>query len=65
MKLPANRWRIAGLALVGIAALFAWQQHRLRLVTACTSTGGLWDGRASKCLPARQSPILQRDLRRT
>ena len=65
MRLPPSRMLVAGLALAAIAVLVSWQQHRLRLMAACASDAGIWDGRASKCLPVPPSPILQRDLRRT
>ena len=65
MTIPPLRVLVAGLALATVAVLLAWQQHRVKLIAACTADAGIWDGRTSKCLPARPSPILQRDLRRT
>ena len=54
---------IAGLIAAALVALLSWQLHRERLVKACLSTGGAWDG--ASCGPARLRPILRRDLQRS
>ena len=54
---------IAGLIAVALLALLSWQLHRERLVKACLSSGGAWDGAA--CGPPRLRPILRRDLHRS
>ena len=56
---------IEAVAVALLLVLFGWQQRRSRLVAACVTSGGIWDGRASHCIPLPGSPILQRDLRRT
>jgi hypothetical protein len=54
---------IAGLIAAALLALLSWQLHRERLVKACLSSGGAWDGGA--CGPPRLRPILRRDLHRS
>jgi hypothetical protein len=54
---------IAGLITVALLSLLGWQLHRDRLVKACLSNGGDWDGGA--CGPMRLRPILRRDLQRS
>ena len=60
-----NRGRllIAGLLIAALLALFGWQMHRERLVKACLSLGGAWDG--FSCGPSRLRPILRRELERS
>lgn len=60
-----SRRRIVIAALLGAAlfALLGWQLHRERLVKACLSSGGAWDG--GNCGPPRLRPILRRDLDRS
>ena len=57
------RIMIAGLIAVALLALLSWQLHRERLVKACLSSGGAWDG--GTCGPPRLRPILRRDLHRS
>jgi hypothetical protein len=59
-----TRGRLIVALLLGgmLVALLGWQLHRERLVKACLSTGGAWDGQS--CGPERR-PILMRDLRRS
>ena len=54
---------MAGLIAAALVVLVGWQLHRERLVKACLSTGGAWDGGA--CGPPRLRPILRRDLHRS
>ncbi len=54
---------IAGLITVALLVLLGWQMHRERLVKACLSSGGAWDGGA--CGPPSLRPILRRDLHRS
>ena len=54
---------IAGLIAAALVALLSWQLHRERLVKACLSNGGAWDG--ASCGPPRLRPILRRDLQRS
>ena len=54
---------IAGLIAAALVTLLSWQLHRERLVKACLSTGGAWDG--ASCGPPRLRPILRRDLQRS
>jgi hypothetical protein len=54
---------IAGLITVALLVLLAWQLHRERMVKACLSSGGAWDG--GVCGPPRLRPILRRDLHRS
>src|SRR5262245_13458441 len=54
---------VAGLIASARMGLLSWQLHRERLVNACLSTGGAWDG--ASCGPARLRPILRRDLQRS
>ena len=60
-----SRGRMVATALIaaGLLALFAWQLHRERLVKACLSSGGAWDG--ASCGPPSLRPILRRDLQRS
>jgi hypothetical protein len=58
-----SRIVIAGLIAVALLALLSWQLHRERLVKACLSSGGAWDGAA--CGAPRLRPILRRDLQRS
>jgi hypothetical protein len=60
-----SRGRIIVSLVLGAAliVLFGWQLHRERLVKACLSNGGAWDGGA--CGPPRLRPILRRDLDRS
>ncbi len=59
------RWLTLGVMLVALAGLLVWQQHRERLVAACQTSGGIWDGRHGLCAPALPSPILKRDIERS
>ncbi len=55
---------IIAIALTAVLALLlGWQLHRERLVQACLSSGGAWDGRA--CGPPSVRPILRRALERS
>ena len=54
---------ISGLIAAALLMLLGWQLHRERLVKACLSGGGAWDGGA--CGPPRLRPILRRDLQRS
>ena len=54
---------IAGLITAALLVLLGWQLHRERLVKACLSSGGAWDG--GGCGPPRLRPILRRDLHRS
>ena len=38
---------MAGLIAAALVVLLGWQLHRERLVKACLSTGGAWDGGAA------------------
>jgi hypothetical protein len=60
-----SRTRIVAALLIAAAllALLAWQFHRERLVKACLSGGGAWDG--ASCGPPSLRPILRRDLQRS
>ena len=60
-----SRTKIVVALLIGAAllALLGWQLHRERLVKACLSSGGAWDG--ASCGPPRLRPILRRDLHRS
>lgn len=60
-----SRWMIAGAIVVTLAALVAWQQHRVRLMEACLSQGRTWNGPRSQCEPPRIGPILRRSLERS
>jgi hypothetical protein len=53
----------AGLIAVALLVLLGWQLHRERLVKACLSAGGAWDG--GSCGPLRLRPILRRELERS
>ena len=63
------RWRFravaAGVVVLALIALIAWQRHRSALVRDCVASGGAWHGPESKCVPLPGAPVLQRDLRRT
>jgi hypothetical protein len=54
---------VSGLIAIALLTLLVWQLHRERLVKACLSSGGAWDGGA--CGPPRLRPILRRDLQRS
>lgn len=54
---------VSGLIAAALLMLLGWQLHRERLVKACLSSGGAWDGGA--CGPPRLRPILRRDLQRS
>ena len=54
---------ISGLIAAALLMLLGWQLHRERLVKACLSSGGAWDG--DTCGPPRLRPILRRDLQRS
>jgi len=58
-----GRILMAALMAAALLALLSWQLHRERLVKACLSSGGAWDGGA--CGPPRLRPILRRDLHRS
>ena len=58
-----NKVIAAGLIVVLLVLLFGWQFHRERLVQACLSSGGAWDGRV--CGPPSVRPILRRALERS
>jgi hypothetical protein len=60
-----SRAKMVVSVLMGAAllALLVWQFHRERLVKACLSSGGAWDGAA--CGPPSLRPILRRDLQRS
>ena len=58
-----GRLLLAALLLVALSVLLGWQVHRERMVKACLSAGGAWDG--ASCGPARFRPILRRDLERS
>jgi hypothetical protein len=61
-----NRFLIAGALSLVLVLLLTWQQHRLKLVTACAERGGLWNGTTSTCRPDFGRGIsIQRDLRRS
>jgi hypothetical protein len=60
-----NRFLIAGVASLVLVLLLTWQQHRLKLVTACVDNGGIWNGAASTCRPDLGRITIQRDLRRS
>lgn len=61
-----SMWRklLAIVALVVLVALLAWQWRRERLVSACLQSGGVWDGRQSRCLQPLPSPLLRRGIER-
>lgn len=65
MKLQQLKWLIAAVTMGVLVLLMGWQQRRSRLVAGCVTSGGVWDGRTSHCVPLPGSPILQRDLRRS
>lgn len=54
---------IAALLTAALVVLLGWQVHRERLVQACLSGGGAWDGRT--CGPPSVRPILKRALERS
>ena len=60
-----NRGIASAVLTAVLAGLFAWQWHRERLVSACESDGGVWNGAHSRCDPPAGRPILQRDLHRS
>jgi hypothetical protein len=61
--LSRRRKIVAGVLAIALMMLLAWQLHRERLVKACLSSGGAWDG--GSCGPPRLRPILRRDLQRS
>ncbi len=58
-----GRLLITAVIGAGLLVLFGWQLHRERLVRACLSAGGAWDGGA--CGPLRLRPLLRRALERS
>lgn len=60
-----NRFLMAGVASLVLVLLLTWQQHRIKLVTACVDNGGLWNGVTSTCRPDLGRITIQRDLRRS
>jgi hypothetical protein len=58
-----GRMLVAAVIAVALLVLLGWQLHRERLVKACLSAGGAWDG--GTCGPPRLRPILRRDLERS
>ena len=58
-----GRMLVAGVLAAALLVLLGWQLHRERMVKACLSAGGAWDGAA--CGPLRLRPILRRELERS
>jgi hypothetical protein len=58
-----GRILVAGVLAAALLVLLGWQLHRERMVKACLSAGGAWDGAA--CGPLRLRPILRRELERS
>lgn len=60
-----QRWIMAGVLVVLLAGLLAWQKHRERLMEACLSQGRTWNGSQTRCEAPRMGPILKRALERS
>ena len=58
-----GRMLVAVVLAAALLVLLGWQLHRERMVKACLSAGGAWDGAA--CGPLRLRPILRRELERS
>ncbi|MGI9425595.1 MAG: hypothetical protein ACR2PA_20570 [Hyphomicrobiaceae bacterium] len=60
-----NRFVTAGIAVVILASLLVWQNHRWAMMNKCVERGGVWDGLASKCrlVPARI--FIEKNLKRS
>lgn len=56
---------MAGVLVVLLAGLLAWQKHRERLMEACLSQGRTWNGPQTRCEAPRMGPILKRALERS
>lgn len=60
-----TRMLAAGIIALFLLTLLIWQDQRWKMVDACHSRGGVWDGPTSKCrlVPARI--FIGRELNRT
>lgn len=59
------RWLMAGLAALLLMSLLGWQLYRERLIDACRTHGGRWDGASSSCLSPDGPIIIRPDLQRS
>ncbi|MCB1512239.1 MAG: hypothetical protein KDJ36_15170 [Hyphomicrobiaceae bacterium] len=60
-----TRLAIAAFVTTILVGLLIWQESRMRLVRACTTNGGLWDGANSRCRTVPIRIFLEKNLKRS